>query len=82
MAGKLKGVIPATTPNGCISLQESIPGATFLLCSPLNEFQPHDGFPSDVAPLLLVVNSICTQYLSTLTTSFPIQLPVSVLVVE
>ena len=36
IAGKLNGVIPATTPSGWNSLQESILGATFLLCSPLS----------------------------------------------
>ncbi len=36
MAGKLKGVMPATTPNGCISDQLSIPGPASRECSPLS----------------------------------------------
>src|SRR5690606_20289488 len=36
MAGKLNGVIPATTPSGWNSLQESIAGPAFLLYSPFN----------------------------------------------
>src|SRR5690606_29006229 len=36
MAGKLKGVIPATTPSGRNSLQESIAGPAFLLNSPFS----------------------------------------------
>ena len=38
MAGKLNGVIPATTPRGWNSLQESMLGPTFLLCSPFNNW--------------------------------------------
>ncbi len=37
MTGKLKGVIPTTTPSGCISDQESTPVPTFLECSPFNK---------------------------------------------
>ena len=36
MAGKLKGVMPAVTPSGWNSLQESMPGPTLRLCSPLS----------------------------------------------
>src|SRR5512133_3048595 len=36
MTGKLNGVMPAVTPSGWNSLQESIDGPTFLLCSPLS----------------------------------------------
>src|SRR5450830_478615 len=32
ITGKLKGVMPAATPSGWNSLQESIDGPTFLLC--------------------------------------------------
>ena len=35
MAGKLNGVMPATTPMGCMSLQASIFGPTLRLYSPL-----------------------------------------------
>ena len=35
MAGKLNGVMPAVTPRAWNSLQESMAGPTFLLCSPL-----------------------------------------------
>ena len=42
MAGKLKGVMPATTPSGWNSLHESMAGPTFLVCSPLsNSGAPH-----------------------------------------
>ena len=37
ITGKLNGVIPATTPNGCISDQESIPCPTLTECSPFNK---------------------------------------------
>ncbi len=36
ITGKLNGVMPATTPNGWNSLQASMFGPTFLLCSPLS----------------------------------------------
>ena len=36
IAGKLNGVMPAVTPSAWNSLQESIAGPTFLLCSPLS----------------------------------------------
>ena len=36
MAGKLNGVMPAVTPSGWNSLQESMAGPTFRLCSPLS----------------------------------------------
>ena len=36
MAGKLKGVMPAVTPNAWNSLHESIDGPTLRLCSPLS----------------------------------------------
>ena len=51
IAGKLKGVIPATTPNGCISLHESIPGATFLLCSPFNNSGAQQAYSTFSIPL-------------------------------
>ena len=35
IAGKLNGVMPATTPSGWNSLQESMAGPTFFACSPL-----------------------------------------------
>ena len=34
IAGKLNGVMPATTPSGWNSLQLSMAGPTFRLCSP------------------------------------------------
>ena len=36
ITGKLNGVIPTVTPKGWNSLQQSIIGPTFLLCSPLS----------------------------------------------
>ena len=36
ITGKLKGVMPAVTPSAWNSLQESMAGPTFLLCSPLS----------------------------------------------
>src|SRR5471032_3463074 len=36
IAGKLNGVMLATTPSGCISLQDSMDGPAFLLCSPFS----------------------------------------------
>ena len=51
MAGKLNGVIPATTPRGCNSLQQSIDDPTFLLCSPFKNSGAEQAYSTFSIPL-------------------------------
>ena len=50
MAGKLNGVIPATTPKGWNSDQLSIAGPTFLLCSPFNKLGAPQAYSTTSIP--------------------------------
>ena len=50
IAGKLNGVIPATTPNGCSSDQLSMPGPAFFENSPLSNSEMPQAYSTTSIP--------------------------------